>query len=186
MRARSWMAALALIVGTLIAVGRAVPALVSSPAQDQGQAQDATQAEPRSQTTSPKPPDSRIPAVQLDLVIAGLSREGCDVEVKPGNASCKFRALNERGAEGRQHVSSAGRAKLQLRDVELRGADRTCTVAITVREPGQTVKTIYRGFRLASRSDAAGSSTTTAVPIFTCYLSSPSKLAKVDDSRSRK
>ena len=119
MRARSWMAALALIAGTLIAVGRAVPALVSSPTQDQGQAQDTKKAEPRSQTTTPKPPDSRIPAVQLNLVIAGLSREGCDVEVKPGNASCKFSvAQRKRGAEGRQHVSSEGRAKLQLRDVE--------------------------------------------------------------------
>jgi len=186
MRARSWMAALALIAGTLIAVGRAVPALVSSPTQDQGQAQDAKKPEPRSQTTNPNPPDSRIPAVQLNLVIAGLSREGCDIEVKPGNASCKFNALNERGAAGRQHVSSEGRAKLQLRDVELRSADRTCTVAITVREPGQPVKTIYRGFRLAARPDAAGSSTTTAVPIFTCYLSSPSKLARADESRSRK
>jgi len=186
MRARSWMAALALIVGTLVAVGRAVPALVSSPTQDQGQAQDTRKAEPPSQTTIPKPPDSRIPAVQLNLVIAGLSRAGCDVEVKPGNASCKFRTLNDSGVEDRQHVSSEGRAKLRLCDVELRGADRTCTVAITVHEPGQAVKTIYRGFRLAPRSDAAGSSTTTAVPMFTCYLSSPSKVAKVDESRTRK
>jgi len=180
------MAALALVAGTSIAVGRAMPALVSSPTQDQGQAQDTRTAEPRSQTPDPKPPDSRIPAVRLDLVIAGLGREGCDVEVKPGNASCKFCALNERGTQGRQHVSSEGRATLQLRDVELRGADRNCTVAITVHEPGQAVKTIYRGFRLAPRSDAAGSSTATAVPILTCYLSSPSKLAKVDESRARK
>ena len=95
MRARSWMAALALIAGSLIAVGRAVPALVSSPTQDQGQSQDIKKVEPRSPSVDPKPPDSRIPSVQLNLVIAGLGREGCDVEVKPGNASCKFRALNE-------------------------------------------------------------------------------------------
>jgi len=182
------MAALALIVGTLIAVGRAVPALVSSsPTQDQGPSQETQKAEPRSQTTNPTPPASRIPAVQLDLVIAGLGHDGCDVEVKPGNASCKFRALNERGAEDHQHVSSDGRARLQLRDVELRGADRTCTVAITVREPGQAVKTIYRGFRLAPRPSAVKSvTTTTAIPVVTCYLSSPSKLARVDESRSRK
>ena len=43
MRARSWMAALALIAGTSIAVGRAMPA--SSPTDDQGQRQPQ-QADP--------------------------------------------------------------------------------------------------------------------------------------------
>jgi hypothetical protein len=186
MRARSWMAALALVAGTSIAVGRAMSALVSSPAPDQSEAQATQTQEPRSQTPDSKPVDLRVPAVRLDLVIAGLGREGCDVDVKPGNASCKFSALNENGAEGRQHVSSDGRAKLRLRDVELRGADRTCTVAITVHEPGQPDKTIYRGFRLPPRSDSADSSSPAAVPNFTCYLSSPSKLAKADESRTRK
>jgi hypothetical protein len=180
------MAALALIAGSLVAVGKAVPALVSSPTQDQGRAEETRQVEPRTQTASPPPAASRIPAVQLDLVIAGLSHQGCDVEVKPGNPSCKFRALNERGAEGPQHVSSDGRAKLQLRDVELRGADRTCTVAITVRETGHATKTIYRGFRLAPKSASVKPVTSAAIPVVTCYLSSPSKLARVEESRTRK
>jgi hypothetical protein len=125
--------------------------------------------------------------VQLDLVIAGLGQAGCDVEVKPGNASCKFRALNERGAEAGQHVPSDGRAHLQLRDVELRGADRTCTVAITVREPGQASKTIYRGFRIAPpRSIPGKPAASTANPAVTCYLTSPSKLARVEEGRVRK
>ena len=119
-------------------------------------------------------------------MIAGLSREGCDVEVKPANASCKFRVLNDHGKESGQHVPTDGRAKLELRDVELRGADRTVTVAITVRERGQETRTIYRGFRLRPRSQAAGSSHTLDVPTFTCYLSSPSRVAKVEESRSRK
>ena len=72
-------------------------------------------------------------------------------------ASCKFRALNENGAESRQHVTSAGKATLDLLDIELRGADRTCSVAITVLEPGQPAKTIYRGFRLSARTEGAGS-----------------------------
>ena len=37
---------------------------------------------------------------------------------------------------------------MELKDVELRGADRVCAVAITVLEPGQSAKTVYRGFRL--------------------------------------
>jgi hypothetical protein len=180
------MAALALVAGSLIAVGKAVPDLVSSPTQDQAPVQQTRQVQPRSQTNTPRPAASQIPAVHLDLVIAGLGREGCDVEVKPGNASCKFRALNERGAEAQQHVASDGRARVQLCDVELRGADRTCTIAITLREPGQVKKTMYRGFRLTPRSNPAKSATATAIPVVTCYLSSPSRLARVEESRARK
>ena len=65
--------------------------------------------------------------MQLNLVIAGLGTEGCDVEVKPGNASCKFRPIYGNGKRGEtgQHSSTDGRGSLELRDVELRGADRT-------------------------------------------------------------
>jgi hypothetical protein len=121
------------------------------------------------------------------LVIAGLGRDGCDVEIKPGNPSCKFRALNENGVESRQHVSSAGKATLDLLDIELRGADRTCSVAITVHEPGQAAKTIYRGFRLAARPEGERASTTKAAPVptLTCYLSSPS-ITRVDPDSTRK
>jgi len=159
------MAALALIVGTSIAL------------EPESLAQDRKQANPRSR------------AAKLNLVIAGLGRDGCDVEIKPGNASCKFRALNENGAESRQHVTSTGKATLDLLDIELRGADRTCSVAITVHEPGQPAKTIYRGFRLSARPEGEGASTAKAAPVptFTCYLSSPSKITRVDpDSTTRK
>jgi hypothetical protein len=194
MRARSWMAALALIAGTSIAVGRAMPA--SSPTTDQGQEQRQQDDRPaaKSQTTDAKPADKPIKAVVLNLEIAGLSPEGCDVEVKPGNASCRFQAINmtrnggklERAKEGAQHVSSVGHAVLELQNVELRGADRTCTVAITVRESGQAPKTVYRGFRLPARPESGASLPASQVPSFTCYLSSPSKVANADQSRSRK
>ena len=194
MRARSWMAALALIAGTSIAVGRAMPA--SSPTEDkeQGQTQQADQPAARSQTTDPKPADKPIKAVLLNLEIAGLSREGCDVEVKPGNASCGFQAIYMtrnggklvRAKEGAHHVSSVGHAVLELQNVELRGADRTCTVAITVRESGQAPKTVYRGFRLPPRPEAGLPASVNQVPTFTCYLSSPSKVANVEQSRTRK
>jgi hypothetical protein len=196
MRARSWMAALALIAGTSIAVGRAMPA--SSPTEDQGQEQPQPpqddQPAARLQTTDAKPADKPIKAVVLNLEIAGLSPEGCDVEVKPGNASCRFQAINmtknggklERAKEGAQHVSSVGHAVLELQNVELRGADRTCTVAITVRESGQAPKTVYRGFRLPARPEAGLPASVNQVPTFTCYLSSPSKVANVEQSRTRK
>ena len=82
------------------------------------------------------------------------------------------------------HVSSEGRTELELKDVEIRSADHTCTVAITVREPGQASKTIYRGFRMANRPASTAKSATASIPTFTCYLSS--RLAGVDDARTRK
>ena len=198
MRARSWMAALALIAGTSIAVGHAMPAL--SPTDDQvkdqppAKAGETTRQEAVADST---PPDSIIEAVRLNLKIAGLGREGCDVEVKPANASCKFRVVplsKDRASAAKSkraelHVSSEGDAVLELREVELRGADRTCAVAITVREAGQEPKTVYRGFRIASRPEPRGATAaanTIPVPTFTCYLSSPSKVAKADGSRTRK
>ena len=189
MRARSWMAALALIVGTSIAVDPELLAQDRSPTDQAGQSRDPKPAEPQSAKGTRKPADSRTRAAKLNLVIAGLGRDGCDVEVKPGNPSCKFRALNENGVESRQHVSSAGKATLDLLDIELRGADRTCSVAITVHEPGLAAKTIYRGFRLAARPEGEGASTakTAPIPTFTCYLSSPSKITRVEaDSSTRK
>jgi hypothetical protein len=194
MRARSWMAALALIAGTSIAVGRAMPA--SSPTDDQGQRQSQQADSPpvQSQTSGTKPANKPIKAILLNLKIAGLGREGCDVEVKPGNASCRFQAINmswtggklARAKDGAQHVSSAGDAVLELQNVELRGADRTCTLAITVRESGQVPKTVYRGFRVPPRPEAGVEASANQVPAFTCYLSSPSKVANAEQSRSRK
>jgi hypothetical protein len=93
------------------------------------------------------------------------------VEIKPANASCKFQPPS------RQHVSPKGQARIKLSDVELRGADKTCTIAITVRETGQPPKTIYRGFR-------PGSSKAGSVPSFNCYVSS--QLAGVDAKATRK
>jgi hypothetical protein len=101
----------------------------------------------------------------------------------------KSRAVAGKGQAAPQHVSSEGHAFLELRDVELRGVDRTCAVAITVREPGQEPKTVYRGFRIASRPEWHGTASPAnagSIPVFTCYLSSPSKVAKVEGSRTRK
>ena len=185
MRARSWMAALALVVGTSIAVG-------TRDAGTRDRARLPRRVKPRKPRRKiphlrPIPSSlARVPTVQLNLKIAGLGAEGCDVEIKPGNASCKFRPLYDQRAQDRQHVSSDGTANLELRDVELRGADRTCTIAIIIREPGQATRTFYRGFRLTSKPEAGTTSKTAAVPTFTCFLSSPSKLAKADESRARK
>jgi hypothetical protein len=190
MRARSWMAALALVVGTSIAVGRAMPALETSQTPEKSEAKktDKSEMRPERRDRNPKTEGTAIPSVDLNLVIAGLGVEGCDIEVKPGNASCKFRPIygNGKREASRQHVASGGRASVELRDVELRGAERTFTVAITVREGDQASKTFYRGFRLPNKPESSAGGKGTSTPAFTCYLSSPSKLAKAEESRTRK
>ncbi|MBV8383879.1 MAG: hypothetical protein JO116_24175 [Planctomycetaceae bacterium] len=140
MQGRSWMAALAMVVGSVSAPGR--------PAR-------ADQA-----PTTTK--------VKLELRIAGLPHGGggCDVEIKPGHAGCQFRPMT-------CHVRDDGRATLVLEDVQARNADRDCAFAITIREPGQGVMTVRRGLRLSARS--------TSIPSLTCYVSSPSRLAKAGE-----
>jgi hypothetical protein len=199
MRARSWMAALALIAGTGMFAGRALPSLGRSttPIQEPVQTPAPKQAEPKAaRKDESRPADSQPSALQLKLAIAGLGREGCDVEVKPGNASCRFRVLNvteqgevfKKGAEGPQHVSSNGYAHMELRDIQLRGADKICTVAITVREPGQTTRTVYRGFPLKPKAEPGkgAMAPTGKLPVFTCYLNSPSKIARLEEPTTRK
>jgi hypothetical protein len=183
------MAVLALALGGSVLVASGVAARGARPGggDEKAQSESPKSATPAPQPTVPKAPEVLIPTVQLNLVIAGLGRGGCDVEIKPANASCRFRAVGEKGAAVRHHVAPEGKATLELRDVELRGADRTCTVAITVHESGQGAKTVYRGFRVPSRSADEGPTASSApVPVFTCYLTSPSKLARGNDSRTRR
>jgi hypothetical protein len=61
-------------------------------------------------------------------------------------------------------------------DIEVRGADRNCTFAITVNERGQAPRTILRGFRIASKPALASQDALK----FTCYMNSPSRLAGLE------
>jgi hypothetical protein len=186
MRARSWMAALALVAGTSIAVGRAMPALVMSQAPAKKKTEDTAKAKSPSKSAGAKPAGIRVPSAQLDLVVAGLGDGGCEVQIKPGNGSCKFSPIYKKRGQNHQFIPSGGYASIELRDIELRGADRTITVAVTIREKGQAPKTFYRGFRLKAKPDANDRGAASNAPTFTCYLSSPSKLAKSEESRTRR
>jgi hypothetical protein len=182
MRVSSWMAALALIAATLVFPSLIARAQNSNARSTQDQEKSAAQEQDKVRETdkdrSSRPADPNYQSVQLNLVIAGLGREGCDVDIKPGNRGCRFQPVS-------RHISSQGKATLALRDIELRSADRNCTFAITVRESGQAPKTIYRGFRVPLRSTTTPDSTT--IPSFTCFMSSPSKLAKLEEaSRTRR
>jgi hypothetical protein len=110
-------------------------------------------------------PDAPTPhTVKLELRIAGLTSQGCEVDIKPAHPGCKFRPV-------KQTIDRRGYATIVMKDVVTRSADRDCTFAITIREAGQSERTFHRGLRLQSRDTAAGQ-------LMTCYLSSPSEIAR--------
>ncbi|MGC8644486.1 MAG: hypothetical protein ACP5XB_31875 [Isosphaeraceae bacterium] len=170
MQVRSWMAALVLVAGTtgsrVVDVQAQSPAPSRSPESQAKQPENQATAQPADE--SPECPGCH--SVRLNLRVAGLGRAGCEVDVKPANHSCRFRPQTI-------HVGSAGVAALLFRDVELRGADRNCMFSVTLREPGQDSRTVYRGLRITARGDEAASK---RVESLTCFMNSRSKLAGLD------
>jgi hypothetical protein len=127
-------------------------------------------ASPPARAGDPTPPTH---LVQLELRIAGLTSKGCDVEIKPGHAGCKFRTVT-------QHVGHDGSASILVKDVVARNADRDCTFAITIHEPGHADRTVHRGLRLPARAEQSPRQQ------LTCYLSSPSRLARTGSDAATK
>ena len=189
MRARSWMAALALIAGTSIAVGRAMPALSPSGRPEKDQHRGGYRS-PIVRAPIPSRGIRLSRSFELDLEIAGLGREGCDVEVKPGNASCKFRAVQltkDRAAAGKDQ----GRSMSRRMDMPFWScATSSCAVPT---EPARSPSPCASRDRRPRPSIAVSASRPgrnagpgslpmpSSIPTFTCYLSSPSKLAKADE-----
>jgi hypothetical protein len=173
MQGRSWMAALTLTTSALLGWVLGFGAPLAS------RADDAKSTPAPAPATTPAPTTEDVPAaskVKLDLAIVGLGPKGCEVEIAPGNIGCRFRPVS-------LHLSheNGGKAMIMFEDVQISGADRYCIFAITIREPGQPVKTIRRGLRLV-----AASSERSSVQLLTCYLSSPSKLARASEMRERR
>ncbi len=105
--------------------------------------------------------------VKLDLHIAGLGPDGCDIEIKPAYAGSRFTPV-------REHVRSDGNKLIKLEDVHTQSADRECAFAITIREPGQAARTIKRGVRLVTPKNSTGPAT------LACFINSPSSLARAE------
>ena len=109
--------------------------------------------------------------VTLQLQLSGIGRQGCVVEIKPAHPACKFKAMKFKVAG----LSSDRAVALDpiVFDACSTSADRDCSFAITIREPGQAPRTFQRGFRLLEPTSE------TPVPEKTlkCYLSA-SVLAK--------
>jgi hypothetical protein len=168
MQGRSWMATSPILASLILIVGFTGRTL---PAQAQTQVDDP---KPRAKAESkPGERTTTTPTyvVEVDLKIAGLGRKGCDVEIKPGNSGCKFKAVT-------QHIEADGKATIKFKDIETQSADRDCTFAITVHEPGQAEKTVKRGLRLKSPGNPGQS--------LNCFLSSPSKIARAEKENATK
>ncbi|MDR3636447.1 MAG: hypothetical protein P4L84_21770 [Isosphaeraceae bacterium] len=116
-----------------------------------------------------------VKEVSLELRIAGLGRDGCDIEIKPGHPGCRFEKIT-------QHVDSDGKQTVVIKDVECRNANRDCSFAITVKEPGQPDSTVRRGFRVAAPDPDRPAQS----PSFACFINSPSKVARAAAERTRR
>ncbi|WP_165066790.1 hypothetical protein [Paludisphaera rhizosphaerae] len=109
--------------------------------------------------------------IALKLVVSDVGSKGCEVEVKPANPSCVFKTQSFH----LDPLTGLGESKklVTLTDVDIRGADRNCAVAVTVRQDGLPPKTIYRGFRVAA-SPKPG-----AVESFETCMSCPTKASSI-------
>src|SRR5262245_46518501 len=129
-------------------------------------------------TVAPGASDSPVEnRVQLELLIAGLGADGCTIEIKPGHAACQFKAVEKT-------IDRVVGDPIRLEPIPIlaqaRGADRDCSFAITIKEPGQPPKTVRRGLRLAVQEPGQP----TPVQSLRCYLNTPS-MASMDDTRRR-
>jgi hypothetical protein len=163
MQGRSWMAALVLM-------GALITALILGVTAEADTQPETPPAPAPPQSVPPVPPgkaEGPKHTVLLMLAIADLPAKGCDVEIKPSHPGCSFRKRAE-------HVTADGQLKVVLDDIRVKNANRDCTFAITIREPGQAERTWRRGLRISTNNNSENAQT------LPCYFSSPSKLAKTE------
>lgn len=125
------------------------------------------------------PPSRNV--ISLQVLISGLTSGESTIEIKPGHPACKFEPVTKTIASG-----NGGLLRLEPIAIEAEslGADRDCSFAITIREPGQEPQTFRRGIRLAPGDPTPGA----ALPAQTLklYLSAPSVAARELPTRPRR
>jgi hypothetical protein len=118
--------------------------------------------------------------LRLQLQITGLTPEGCTLAIRPAHPGCQFEPV-----ERRIVVRTSG-GMVRLDPIELKatssGADRDCSFAITLAEPGKGPRTYLRGVRLTAAEPGQ------AVPVQTVklYLTAPSLAAHDDPAKVRR
>src|SRR5262249_31430865 len=100
----------------------------------------------------------------------GLTSRGCDLEIKPAHPGCSFRKVSKHITQS--EMDAYKQVTVSFDDIRSESADRDCSFAITIREPGQPPQTLHRGLRLS----APGSPATQSL---SCCLSSPSRVARI-------
>jgi hypothetical protein len=115
--------------------------------------------------------------IQIELQIAGIGREGCSIEIKPAHPGCQFTPIKK--SLDTAAASRGLRLPVQARST---AADRDCSFAITITQPGYPPRTFRRGLQLIppKSSESAAPSQT-----LRCYLSSPA-LAQRETDRTRR
>lgn len=110
--------------------------------------------------------------VKLDLRITGLTARGCVIEIKPAHPGCSFKPVKK------TLDASNYRDPIAI-DAKTTGADRDCSFAITIREPGQPAKTYRRGLCLEQPTSAKPHPSQT----LRVYISAPNVAAR-DEPKS--
>ena len=123
--------------------------------------------------------------VNVSLRLDGLSSQGGEIEIKPGHAGCKFETIK---FETKSHPKSIdGKIHLDPIEVETISADRDCSFAITLKEPGQPDKLVRRNLRIIPTPEGKPAK----AQELTCYISSnslnpPVASKPADDSKRKK
>lgn len=150
------------------------------------------------------PPQVRN-AVRLQLQITGLAPDGCMLRIAPSHPGCRIGELPDDlndpdtrkllKGEGPAHFApierridtrgvTGGMVRLKPINVlaQSMSADRDCSFAITITEPGQPPRTYHRGLRLM-----VGSASQLPEPqSLKVYLTAPSVAARDDAAQTKK
>ena len=156
MQGRSWMAALALVA----ALGGAFA--------------------PTTRAGEPTPIKQKV---KMSLRLAGVTGDG-EILIRPGHAGCRFEPISFKVSD--KPADSYGMIHLAAVDVETVTADRDCSFAITLKEPGKADKTVRRNLRIIPDVEGRPSEPQT----LRCYVSSNTQSSPVagqpDDSKRKK
>ena len=112
--------------------------------------------------------------VVLQIRIDGLTPgSGAQLVIKPGHRACKFAEIVY-PFKGEANIKD-----IPPIDVESLSADRDCSFAITLKEPGQPDKVFRRSLQLAAPTATTSDDAAGVKPqVLQCYLSSHSVAAK--------
>lgn len=119
--------------------------------------------------------------VQLQLRITGLTKPGTTIKIAPAHPGCQFKPV----VRTLPNVASGGMVMLKPPiDVVVTstGADRDCSFAITLQEPGRPPQTFRRGLRLKA-AEAGEPMPVQSLPV---YLSAPSLAAGAEKGKVRR